>query len=1011
MGRGLYLYISAVALAACSTQGPVHHDGEVESIPLSVDIPQRTLTGAIMGADRSGDLRPEAIDILDYVETVGHTVTLGDVRDEQLIADRPLGDALAAYTVPQTIRVWRRGLDGSTASCSGRVDVIPMEQYVKGVLPHEWISSWHDESLKAGAVAIRTYASWWVNAGGKYSCADLDDTTASQVYEDEFLPVTDAAVDATAGVFVVRDGDLVFAEYSAENSNPTEFGVDEPHCDGLSVFGHGRGVCQWGTQRWASNEGRTFDWIVTHYYPDSELDGLEQLDDAAFAGESYVADMVSGEEIVVYLEYTNTGNTTWGLTETMVGTTEPRDRDSAFFVDGNWVSPSRTTGADHSDYTPGSVGRFTWLMRAPEVTGTTVFTESFALVDADGEWFGPADDAVTWTITVHPASSEDPDDPDDTDIPGETPDDPDDPNGEVTGGCSASGSSTGMGAVLMVFLIFFVARTRRQLIVALSLIYTVGACSPGTDRGGDEPRYTASPLGGDSDLRDVFDAAEAAHGVPAEILATISYIETRLRFVNGYADDQHRHAGPGKIGLMGLSEDDAARGASLAGYDEAAVHLEMHANVHAAAAIIADAVGPQRPETTRAWIAALREVMTDRMADDIAAHLARGWAGTDAGGAQLVCSSRARSLSDTPDGFGQTELAAGYPGAAWDAAHSSNYSNASRGAAQINYVVIHTIQGSYSGAISWFKNPSSNVSAHYVVRSSDGAKTQMVDDADIGWHDACFNTETIGIEHEGYVDNPGLWYTDAMYMESAKITAWLADQYNIPKTRDYIFGHGEAPDCSSHTDPGSGWDWNKYMSFVTAGGVAEYDAAYAASDFPDQMESGEEAVVWFEFVNDSNVTWDLNLTRLGTAEPQDRESPFYVDGNWFSPNRATGADHSNYTPGTTGRFTFAIRAPEVDEPTTYVEWFQLVQEEVTWFGPTAAMTITVVPEGWTGEDPDPDPDPSDPSASDPDGVISQPGGPGGDVTGGCQASSNGGASGALWLLGLALVALRRRRRR
>ncbi len=38
--------------------------------------------------------------------------------------------------------------------------------------------------LKAGAVAIRTYAWYWVNAGGKYDCADIDDTTASQVYKD-----------------------------------------------------------------------------------------------------------------------------------------------------------------------------------------------------------------------------------------------------------------------------------------------------------------------------------------------------------------------------------------------------------------------------------------------------------------------------------------------------------------------------------------------------------------------------------------------------------------------------------------------------------------------------------------------------------------------------------------------------------------------------------------------------------------------------------------------------------
>src|SRR5690606_3402801 len=133
-------------------------------------------------------------------------------------------------------------------------------------------------------------------------------------------------------------------------------------------------------------------------------------------------------------------------------------------------------------------------------------------------------------------------------------------------------------------------------------------------------------------------------------------------------------------------------------------------------------------------------------------------------------------------------------------------------------------------------------------------------------------------------------------------------------------------------------DWDHYMALVQSGGQPRFDAAAAAADLPTQMVSGEERVVWFEFRNDSNVTWGLNETRLGTADPQDRESPFFVDGNWLSPSRATGADHSNYGPGATGRFTFMIRAPEVDEPTTSVEGSQLVLDRATCIGPCALMT-------------------------------------------------------------------------
>src|SRR5690606_24789500 len=61
-----------------------------------------------------------------------------------------------------------------------------------------------------------------------------------------------------------------------------------------------------------------------------------------------------------------------------------------------------------------------------------------------------------------------------------------------------------------------------------------------------------------------------------------------------------------------------------------------------------------------------------------------------------------------------------------------NYS--SRSGTAISAVTIHTVQGSYSGCISWFKNCSAQVSAHYVLRSSDGQVTQMVLESDKAWH-------------------------------------------------------------------------------------------------------------------------------------------------------------------------------------------------------------------------------------------------------------------------------------
>ena len=153
------------------------------------------------------------------------------------------------------------------------------------------------------------------------------------------------------------------------------------------------------------------------------------------------------------------------------------------------------------------------------------------------------------------------------------------------------------------------------------------------------------------------------------------------------------------------------------------------------------------------------------------------------------------------------------------AASSANYSNYSRAASDISYIIIHTVQGSYSGCISWFQNSTASVSAHYVVRSSDGQVTQMVREEDVAWHAGnwSYNLASVGIEHEGWVEEPETWYTDAMYAASAALTNDIATRNGIPLSRSYILGHYEVPD-STHTDPGSGWDWDYYMSLVADGG-------------------------------------------------------------------------------------------------------------------------------------------------------------------------------------------------
>ena len=194
------------------------------------------------------------------------------------------------------------------------------------------------------------------------------------------------------------------------------------------------------------------------------------------------------------------------------------------------------------------------------------------------------------------------------------------------------------------------------------------------------------------------------------------------------------------------------------------------------------------------------------------------------------------------------------------AASSANYSNYSRTAADIGYVVVHTTQGSYSGTISWFQNSSASVSAHYVVRSSDGQVTQMVLEEDVGWHAGSwsYNLASVGIEHEGWVDEPEVWYTDAMYTSSAALTADICARNGISLDRAYIIGHVEVPGAT-HTDPGTGWDWSYYMDLINTasggGGSATADVIGVVAD--TDIYSGARIVgasVWVEETGETVAT-------------------------------------------------------------------------------------------------------------------------------------------------------------
>jgi PKD repeat protein/N-acetyl-anhydromuramyl-L-alanine amidase AmpD len=235
-----------------------------------------------------------------------------------------------------------------------------------------------------------------------------------------------------------------------------------------------------------------------------------------------------------------------------------------------------------------------------------------------------------------------------------------------------------------------------------------------------------------------------------------------------------------------------------------------------------------------------------------------------------------------------------YAPALWVATPSCNYS--SRSGTAISAVTVHTIQGSYAGAISWAQNCSASVSYHYVVRSSDGQITQMVYEASKAWHVGSENPYTIGIEHEGYVSSPS-WYTEALYIASANLVKDICNSgYGINPLRTFqgpassgsnvlggctkIKGHQHYPN-QTHTDPGIYWNWEHYYQLIndspsvtsyTASSGSFYDSGGSAGNYSNDerqlylIEPSGVVTVTLNFVSFSlENNWDYIYVYDGSS--------------------------------------------------------------------------------------------------------------------------------------------------
>lgn len=103
------------------------------------------------------------------------------------------------------------------------VNILDIEDYIKGVVPYEMSSSWPIEALKAQALCARTYTASHMNNHKSYGF-DLCATTCCQAYggTNRSGENSDRAVDETAGEYIVYNQSLCETYYFSSDGGATE---------------------------------------------------------------------------------------------------------------------------------------------------------------------------------------------------------------------------------------------------------------------------------------------------------------------------------------------------------------------------------------------------------------------------------------------------------------------------------------------------------------------------------------------------------------------------------------------------------------------------------------------------------------------------------------------------------------------------------------------------------------------------------------------------------------------
>ena len=234
-----------------------------------------------------------------------NTVTVVETRTNRILFEFDCGTSLNLAVRPFSnseikTQTWHRGCMyyGGFSFLRGEagittVNYVNVEDYVKGVICYEMGNGWPIEALKAQAITARTYLMANINRHRSLGY-DICNTTDCQAYHGtgSANANTDAAVDQTAGQYLMYNGELCETYYYSSNGGASE-DVENVWTEAIPYL---RGVVDpYEADAYKDGKINQYYWTVT-YTPSSLGARLRSL------GKN-CSDIVK-----IRLEFTNVGN-------------------------------------------------------------------------------------------------------------------------------------------------------------------------------------------------------------------------------------------------------------------------------------------------------------------------------------------------------------------------------------------------------------------------------------------------------------------------------------------------------------------------------------------------------------------------------------------------------------------------------------------------------------------------------------------------------------------------------